>query len=80
LPHGTILELWAAYDAAHRRAYSVDGLTKADIDAALAEDAADLERARARHAAGIVAFYGVRSALDATAVQVIWFDRLMRAK
>lgn len=78
MPEDDARGLWNAYARAHRRTYDPG----TEIEGAMAEREAErghwVSLLRARYASDLVAFYGLRSALDATPVQVSWFHRLRR--
>jgi len=76
MPPEIVRDLWRAYERGHRRTYSVDVAMQDAMDERA--QGARIETLRARHAAGLVAFYGLRCALDATTAQVLWFGRLLR--
>lgn len=78
LPREASVELWRAYLANHANTYDIDRAMQNRIEALAKEPAAGIEKLRAYYAAGLVAFYGLRAALDATTAQVLWFDQLMR--
>lgn len=71
-PHDITASLWRAYVTASTQASG-----EVDTAAIRASEAYDLERFRARHARDLVAFYGLRAALDATVEQLLYFHALI---
>ncbi len=78
MPAGVVAELWRAYWLSHQRTYAIDQSMYVEMKARAANESTSVERLRASHAAGIVAFFGLPKALDATTAQVLWFELLTR--
>lgn len=79
IPAPMARELWRAYERAHQATHEITKAMQVDMQALAKSPGMWLERLRAHHAAGLVAFYGLSSALDATTAQVLWFDDLIRS-
>lgn len=77
-PADVVSELWTVYLAAHERTYVTDDTLESAMDARESEPGYGLDELRARYATGLVAYFGLRSALDATPAQVVWFAKLLR--
>ncbi len=77
-PADVTRELWGAYQRAHAQTYTTDDAVEAAMNAREDEPRFELDAARARYASELVAYYGLRCALDATPVQVAWFCRLRK--
>jgi hypothetical protein len=78
LPVADVLALWSVYLRAHVRTYGTGAALESAMDERETSPVHGIEQLRARYAAGLVAFYGLRSALDATPAQVVWFHRLRK--
>jgi hypothetical protein len=78
LPAEVTGELMAAYVRLHDRTHSIDRAMQDEIDTMTGERDRWVERFRAHYAEGLVAYFGIRCALEATTAQVLWFHGLMR--
>ena len=79
-PSSVTRELLSAYDVAHKRTHRIDRAMQVEMGNRARSPDAWVDQFRAAYATQLVAFYGVRSALDTTTAQVIWFVELLRAE
>jgi hypothetical protein len=78
LPADVTRELWAAYWRSHERTHNPPAALFVSMRDEARSDARNIDRVRVRLGPQIVAYFGVRSALDATAAQVLWVQEMMR--
>lgn len=77
IPSGMARELWRAYERMHSLTHTVTGPMQREMRSLARSPEMWIERLRAAHAAGLVAFFGLPSALDATTAQILWFNDLV---
>jgi hypothetical protein len=78
LPADVTRELWSAYWRSHERTHNPPASLAISMRDEARSDARNLDRIRMRLGPQIVAYFGLRSALDATALQVLWAYELTR--
>jgi hypothetical protein len=78
MPSDIVRALWSAYLRMHDATHRFDRAMADEIDDLTGSEPRWIERVAAKYSAGIVAYYGLRSAREATVAQVLWFFGLVR--